>query len=188
MALATVRPLEGETADVTVFSDAWAFHPAERRLYLLSLLGTPTAVHNVQSALSAGIGVRLTISAPQSYELRPATRSMRTRWGRLPSGGAQALCIAEMPDDRLHKDPRLVIAPSDEALADAIYRDLVDARALMGFPAWAAWLARTLESENLLVRLAGPIAAALLTLNEADLDGVIQRGLAEGQLRFPDPA
>lgn len=185
MPLATVRPTEGEASDVTVFSDAWAIHPSTNDFYILSLVGTSTGVRNVHDALQHGARVRLTVNEQQRYEVRAAVRTIRTRWGRLPSGAAHALIVAEPADDHRQNGSRLVLAPSSETLAAAVYQELVEARALMGFPDWAAWLTRELEEATHLVRLTGPIAATVLKLTEAELDAVVQRGLAQAHLRFP---
>ena len=188
--LATVHLRDAEGRSPTVWSDAWLLEPDEaawppRACYLLSLVGPPLAVRAVHSAFLSHRAPELRPPAGPRADLTPAREAVyRTRWGRLPSGAAHALLLGD-PSPTPAPAPRLILAPSEAALAEALVADLLRSRGLMALPAWRDWLlGRLLETEQA-TRLAGPLAGLLVSADEAALDTLIQEGLRAGELAFP---
>ncbi len=55
----------------------------------------------------------------------------------------------------------------------------------MALPEWRGWLLSRLLETRGARRLAGPVAALLVTTSEDDLDVLVQAGLWDGAIAFP---
>lgn len=189
--LASVSSAGGSTRDPRSWSDAWVLGSEEGDAhfgvdcYLLSLVGSPLAVRGLQSAFLANPPLELERADGRRVRLRPARGAIyRTRWTRLPSGALHALLVADLSEGPSPAE-RLILAPSEAAVPDALFADLVTHRGLMAFPEWREWLLRHLLETGGARRLAGPVPALLVTVSEEDLDAVIRAGLRDSLIAFP---
>jgi len=190
--LASVSSAGGSTRDVRGWSDAWILGSEEGDAYfgidcyLLSLVGSPLAVRGLQSAFLANPPLELARADAGRVRLRPAGKAIyRTRWSRLPCGALHALLVADLSEGPSPGE-RLILAPSEAALPDALFADLFTHRGLMAVPDWREWLLPRLLETGGARRLAGPVTALLMTASEEDLDALIQAGLRGGEIAFPD--
>jgi len=181
----------GSSGEVRGWSDAWVLgsDDADESLgvgcYLLSLVGSPLAVRGLQSAFLANPPLELEGADGRRVRLRPADKARyRTRWSRLPSGALQALLVADLSEGPSPAE-RLILAPSEAALPDALFADLFTHRGLMAFPEWREWLCSRLLEVGGATRLAGPVPALRVTASEEELDALVQTGLRDGAIAFP---
>ncbi len=164
--LAAVSIASGPPEEVRGWSDAWVLgsDEADESLgvgcYLLSLVGSPLAVRSLQSAFLANPPLELARADGKRVRLRPAHQAIyRTRWSRLPSGALHALLVADLSEGPSPAE-RLILAPSEAALPDALFADLFTHRGLMAFPEWRRWLLRHLLETGGARRLTGPVPAS----------------------------
>src|SRR5207245_5469982 len=119
MPLATVRIADSPTPDGHVWSDGWVVDSRDDVFYVLSLIGSATAIRTVQAAVAERAGLRLTHQRT-TRDLKPhAFSGYQTRSGRLPSGAVHAV-LSCAPSGA-----RLVLAESEVALPRACFEDLV---------------------------------------------------------------
>src|SRR3989442_6263594 len=86
MALATLCIADSAIADGQVWSDGWVVDPRDDVFYVLSIIGSPTAVRTLHVAIAERANLRLT-HQPTTRDFKPhAVRRYQTRSGRLPSG------------------------------------------------------------------------------------------------------
>lgn len=189
--LASVSSARESTRDVRGWSDAWVQGSEEGDAhfgvdcYLLSLVGSPLAVRGLQSAFLANPPLELARADGKRVRLRPAHEAIyRTRWSRLPSGALHALLVADLSEGPSPAE-RLILAPSEAALPEALFADLFTHRGLMALPDWREWLLPHLLESGGARRLTGPVPALLVTVSEDDLDAVIQAGLRDSLIAFP---
>jgi hypothetical protein len=179
MALAALRIADAPTADGQVWSDGWVVDPRDDVIYVLSLIGSPTAVRTLHAAIAERADLRLTHQRT-TRDLKPhALSRYQTRWGRLPSGAVHA--VISFPP----AGARLVMAESETTLPWACFEDLVLHRGLMAIPEWAPRIFEMLLERNQAQRLAGPIPAVLVGASETALDQLVQEGLQQGAIAFP---
>ncbi len=179
MALATLRIADAPTADTQVWSDGWIIDPRDDVFYVLSLIGSPTAVRTVHTAIAERANLRLTHQRT-ARDLKPhAFSRYQARSGRLPCGAVHAV-LSCAPSGA-----RLVLAESEAALPRACIEDLVLHRGLMAIPEWAPCILTMLLDRNHAHRLAGPIAAVLVSASETLLDQLVQEALQQGAIAFP---
>lgn len=182
MALATLRIADAPTADGPVWSDGWVVDPRDDVFYVLSLIGSPTAVRTLHAAIAERADLRLTYQRT-TRDLKPhAVSRYQTRSGRLPSGAVNAV-LSCAPSDA-----RLVLAQSEAGLPRACFEDLVLHRGLMAIPEWAPCVFEALLGRNDADRLAGPIPAVLVSASETTLDHLVQEALQQGAIAFPPEA
>lgn len=189
--LASVSIARESAREVRGWSDAWVLGSEEADAYfgvdcyLLSLVGSSLAVRGLQSAFLANPPLELGRADGRRVRLRPAHEAIyRTRWSRLPSGALHALLVADLSEGPSPAE-RLILAPSEAAVPDALFADLFTHRGLMAFPEWREWLLPHLLETGGARRLAGPVTALLVTASEDDLDAVIQAGLRDSLIAFP---
>lgn len=189
--LATVSIARESAREVRGWSDAWVLGSEEADAYfgvdcyLLSLVGSPLAVRGLQSAFVANPPLELQRADAGRVRLRPADKAIyRTRWSRLPCGALHALLVANLGEGLAPE--RLILAPSEAALPDALFADLFTHRGVMAVPDWRQWLLSRLLETGGARPLAGPVTALLMTASEEDLDALIQAGLRGREIAFPD--
>lgn len=179
MALATLCIADAPTADGQAWSDGWVVDSRDDVFYVLSLLGSRTAVRTLHTAIAERASLRLTHQRA-TRDLKPhAVSRYQTRAGRLPSGAVHTV-LSCAPSGA-----RLVLAESEAALARACFEDLVLHRGLMAIPEWAPCILTMLLDRNHAHRLAGPIAAVLVSASETLLDQLVQEALQQGAIAFP---
>ena len=179
MALATLSIADSPTPDGQVWSDAWVVDRRDDVFYVLSLIGSPTAVRTLQAAIAERADLRLTHQRT-TRDLKPhAVSRYQTRSGRLPSGAVHAVLSCAPSGDRL------VLAESEAALPRVCFEDLVLHRGLMAIPEWAPCIFEMLLDRNEAHRLAGPIPAVLVSASETTLDQLVQEALQQGAIAFP---
>ena len=179
MALATLSIAHSPTPDGHVWSDGWVVDPRDDVFYALSLIGSPTAVRSLQAAIAERANLRLTHQRT-TRDLKPHVVSRyQRRSGRLPSGAVHAV-LSCAPSGA-----RLVLAESEAALPRACFEDLVLHRGLMAIPDWAPRIFDMLLERDHAHRLAGPIAAVLVSASETTLDQLVQEALQQGAIAFP---
>jgi hypothetical protein len=182
MALATIHITDAATAEGQAWSDGWVVDPRDDVFYVLSLIGSPTAVRTIQAAVTERANLRLTHERT-TCDLKPhAASRYHTRSGRLPSGAVHALLSCA--PSRV----RLVLAQSEATLPRACFEDLVLHRGLMAIPEWAPCLFQMMLDGNEAHRLVGPIPAVLVNASEATLDQLVQEALRQGMIAFPSTA
>ena len=189
--LASVSSAGGSTRDVRGWSDAWVLGSEEGDAhfgidcYLLSLVGSPLAVRGLQSAFLANPPLELARADAGRVRLRPAGKAIyRTRWSRLPCGALHALLVADLSEGPSPGE-RLILAPSETALPDALFAALFTHRGLMAFREWREWFCSRLLELGGATRLAGPVPALRVTVSEEELDALVQTGLRDGAIAFP---
>ena len=175
-----LRTLEiSDQADARLWTDAWAIDPSTHEVHFLSAVGTPSAVRALKKALPSAVDLTIR-EGPRSIACHGRNwPAYQWRTGRLPSGAVHLLAVRPV------RRPRLVIAPNEETLPQALFNALLDEHALMALPEWAPWLLQTLLNNNHATRLDGPTAAVLVTAEEAILDATIQNGLGVAAIAFP---
>jgi hypothetical protein len=179
MPLATLSIADSPTADDVVWTDGWIVDPRNDTFYVLSLLGTTTAVRALQAAVTERATLRLTAQGA-TRDLVPVGGSRyHTRAGRLPSGAAHAVVSCTPVNDRL------IVAESEAALPRACFEDLVLHRGLMALPEWAPRLFALLLDRNYARRLDGPLAAVLVGARDSTLDQLVRDALQTGAVAFP---
>lgn len=179
MALATVSVAHAPIPEGQVLTDAWVVDPRDDVFYVLSVIGSPTAVRTLQAAIAERADLRLTHQAT-TLDLKPHPVSRyQTRSGRLPSGAVHIL-LSCAP-----LGARLVLAESETALPRACFDDLVLHRSLMAIPEWAPRIFEMLLDRNEAHRLVGPISAVLVSASETTLDRFVQEALQQGAIAFP---
>ncbi len=179
MVLASLSVTDSPTAEGQVWSDGWVVDPRDDVFYVLSLIGSPTAVRTLHAAIAERAELRLTHQR-STRNLKPhAVSRYQVRSGRLPSGAVHAI-LSCAPSGA-----RLVLAESEAALPKACFEDIVRHRSLMAIPEWAPWVFEALLDRNEAHRLAGPIPAVLVSASEPTLDHLVQEGLQEGAIAFP---
>jgi hypothetical protein len=182
MALATLRIADAPTSDGQVWSDGWVVDPRDDVFYVLSLIGSPTAVRTLHAAIAERADLRLTHQRTTRDLKAHAFSRYQTRWGRLPSGAVHAV-LSCAPSGA-----RLVVAESEPALPRACFEDLVRHRGLMAIPEWAPRVFELLLDRNDAHRLVGPIPAVLVSASETTLDHLVQEALQQGAIAFPPEA
>jgi len=179
MALATLCIADAPTADGQVWSDGWVVDPRDDVFYVLSLIGSPTAVRTLHAAIVERADLRLTHQRT-TRDLKPhAVSRYHTRSGRLPSGAVHIVVSCAPPG------ARLVLAESEAALPRACFADLVLHRGLMAVPDWAPCIFEMLLDRNHAHRLAGPMPAVLVSATETMLDQLVPEALQQGAIAFP---
>ncbi len=182
MALATLCIADSPTADGQVWTDGWVVDPRDDVFYVLSLIGSATAVRTLHAAIAGRAGLRLTHQRT-TRDLKPHPFSRyQTRSGRLPSRTVHAVLSCAPPG------ARLVLAESEAALPRACFEDLVLHRGLMAIPEWAPRIFDMLLERNQAHRLAGPIPTVLIGASEMTLDQLVQESLQQGAIAFPPEA
>lgn len=179
MALATLRIADAPTADGQVWTDGWVVDPGDDVFYVLSLIGSPTAVRTLQAAIAERADLQLTHQRTPCALKPHAVSRYQTRSGRLPSGAVHVLLSCAPAG------ARLIVAESEAALPTACFEDLVLHRSLMAIPEWAPCIFAMLLDRNHAHQLAGPIPAALVSASETTLDQVVQEALQQGAIAFP---
>jgi len=186
--LARIRSLGDSSREFAIWSDAWAIEPERSgtaTCYVLSLIGPPLAVRGLHSAFLSHVPLELRepSGTRKTFTARWET-ACRARWSRLPSGALHALLVADL---RRQPPPasRLVLAPSEAVLAEAVFTDLFRYSGLMALPEWRAWLLSTLLERELAVRLEGTLPALLVSASEEQLDDLTQAGLRARAIWFP---
>jgi hypothetical protein len=179
MTLATLRITDSVAADARAWCDGWVVDPRDDVFYVLSLIGSPTAVRTIQAAVTERANLRLTYERT-TCDLKPhAASRYHTRWGRLPSGAIHAL-LSCAPSG-----VRLILAQSEATLPWVCFEHLVLHRGLMAVPEWAPYLFQMMLDRNEAHRLVGPIPAALVNASEATLDQLVRAALQQGMIAFP---
>src|SRR5213596_909356 len=101
MALAALRIADAPTADGHVWSDAWAVDPRDDVFYVLSLIGSPTAIRSLHAAIGERADLRLTHQRT-TRDLKPhASSRYQTRSGRLLSGAVHSVLTCAPAGARL---------------------------------------------------------------------------------------
>lgn len=179
MALATLFVADSSARDGHVWSDGWVVDPRDDVFYVLSLIGSATAVRTVHAAITERVGLRLTHQRSRC-DLKPhAFGRYQSRSGRLPSGAVHAVLSCAPAG------ARLIVAESEAALPRACSEDLVLHRGLMALPEWAPHIFAMLLDRNHAHRLAGPIPAVLVSATETTIDQLVQEALQQGAIAFP---
>ncbi len=179
MSLDTLSIADPPTPDGHVWSDGWVVDPRDDIFYVLSLIGTATAIRTVHAAVAARAALRLTHQRT-TRDLKPHVVSRyQMRSGRLPCGAVHAV-LGCAPSGA-----RLVLAESEATLPTACFEDLVLHRGLMAIRDWAPRIFAMLLERSHAHRLAGPIPAVLVSASEATLDLLIQEALQHGAIAFP---
>jgi hypothetical protein len=179
MALATVCIADSPSADSQAWSDGWGIDSRDDVFYVLSLIGTPTAVRTLHAAIAGRASLRLTHQRT-TRDLKPhAFGRYQARSGRLPCGAVH-LVLSYAP-----ASARLVLAEHETDLPRACFEDLVLHCGLMAIPEWAPQILDVLLERNHAHRLAGPIPALLVNASESALDQLVRESLQQGTIAFP---
>jgi hypothetical protein len=179
VSLATLSIAGSTTPDGQVWSDGWIVDPRDDVFYVLSLIGSSTAVRALHAAIAERTNLRLTHHR-STRDLKPhAVGRYQPRSSRLPSGAVHAV-LSHAPSGA-----RLVLAETEAALPRACFEDLVLHRGLMAIPEWAPCIFAMLLDRNLAHRLTGPIPAVLVSTSETTLDQLVREALQQSAVAFP---
>jgi hypothetical protein len=179
MELAPIFIADSSAPDARVWSDGWVVDPRDDVFYVLSLIGSATAIRAIHAAITERAALRLTHQR-SVCDLKPhAFSRYQSRSGRLPCGAVHTVLSCAPAG------VRLVLAESEAALPRACFEDLVLHRGLMAIPDWASRLFAMLLERNHANRLAGPIPAVLVSATETTLDQLVQETLQQGVIAFP---
>ena len=112
MTLATISIADSATADAQALSDGWVVDPRDNVFYVLSLIGSPTAVRTLHAAIAERAELRLSHQGTTHTLKRHAASRYHSRSGRLPSGAVHVVLSCAS------SGARLIVAENEASSSD----------------------------------------------------------------------